>query len=279
MKKLFLFLNTVARFYLLLLLIPLLMQSCELGKEAEVSLDGSHQSYSGPSYPNSSPDDSKVGVNFGLFFLFSYGSGLGQHHDRSGTFNNPNSQQIINLYALSTHGPSAFDNSGVTYRETEPSFSTSQSFKNKAASKAMSHITGRGGIEFVQKKSKDGGTKITLNYLEVPLYALYNYQLPSAGNIFGGLGPYFAYGIGGKMKSTYNGQTTEIKSFNKTNGFKPFDAGLGITAGYHIPNNFSFRLAYEIGFVNILRNAFGDKAKNRSISLNISYPLNKIIKK
>lgn len=278
MRKQFLFLNTAIRFYLLLLLIPLLMQSCESAKEAEASIDGNHQSYSGPSWPNSSPTASDVGFNIGVIILTSPGSASVQHHDRS-AFNKLNSQQINNLYASNTHGPSASDNSGETYRETEPSYSASRSSKNEASSKLMSHITGRGGIEFVQKKSKDGGTKITLNYLEVPLYALYNYQLPSTGNIFGGLGPYFAYGIGGKMKSTYNGQTTEIKSFDKTNGFKPFDAGLGITAGYQIPNSFSFRVAYEIGFVNILRNAFGDKAKNRSISLNIGYPLNKIIKK
>src|SRR5664279_59548 len=92
------------------------------------------------------------------------------------------------------------------------------------------HLRGMAGIEFVQKRSKDGGTKITLNYLQVPAYLLYYYQLPSAGNIFGGLGPYLAYSIGGKMKTS--GQTSETKSFDKTTGFKPFDVGLGLTAGY-----------------------------------------------
>ncbi len=103
--------------------------------------------------------------------------------------------------------------------------------------------------------------------------------MPSAGDIFGGLGPYFAYGIGGKTKINFSGRTTEMQSFDKTSGYKPFDAGLSLTAGYKIYNSFSFRFAYEFGFVNIERNAFGDKTKNSGFSLNVSYPLNKIFRK
>jgi hypothetical protein len=101
--------------------------------------------------------------------------------------------------------------------------------------------------------------------------------LPKAGTVFGGLGPYFAYGIGGSTTSSFNNQSSSFKSFDSTTWLKRFDAGLGLTAGYEIPNSFSFRLAYDFGLANIDRNSFSDKAQNRGISLNIGYPLDKII--
>jgi len=235
------------RFYLLLFLISLFFQSCREFMELRVSGDYNHQAYTGPSYPHASPNEPDLGGNIGFFT-----TGIEGWHNANlglGTFKDATEEETTTLQ------------------------------KDKASSGFVSHLRGMAGIEFVQKRSKDGGTKITLNYLQVPAYLLFYYQLPSAGNIFGGLGPYFGYGIGGKMKTSFNGQTSETKSFDKTTGFKPFDAGLGLTAGYKITNSFSFSLAYDYGLTNIDRNPGGDKAKNREISLNISYPLNKIIKK
>jgi hypothetical protein len=259
-------------FYLLLLLIPLFFQSCREFMELRVSGDYNHQSYTGPSYPHASTNEPDLGGNIGFFT-----TGIEGWHNANlglGTFNDAPLRSSQELYASNLHGPSVSYYSSEDY---EKEATTMQ--KDKTPIGFVSHLRGMAGIEFVQKNSKDGGTKITLNYLQVPAYLLYYYQLPSAGNIFGGLGPYFAYGIGGKMKSNFNGQITETKSFDKTTGFKPFDAGLSVTAGYKIANSFSFNLTYDYGLVNIDRNAFGDKTKNRGISLNICYPLNKIIKK
>lgn len=259
-------------FYLLFFLFCLFFQSCKEFIELKVSGDYNHQSYTGPSYPSASSDEPAFGGNIGFFT-----TGIEGWHNANlgtGTFNKAPYRSAQELYASNLHGPSAFD-----YRSEDHEKEMMTMQKGKAPSSFVSHLRGMAGIEFVQKRSKDGGTKITLNYLQVPLYVLYYYQLPSAGNIFGGLGPYFAYGIGGKMKTTYNGQTSETKSFDKTSGFKPFDVGLGLTAGYKITNSFSFSLAYDYGLANIDRNPGGDKAKNRGISLNVSYPLNKIIKK
>lgn len=259
-------------FYLLFFLICILFQSCKEFIELKVSGDYNHQSYKGPSYPSASSDEGAFGGNIGFFTTGIEGwrnANLG-----TGTFNNTPYRSVQELSASKLHGPSAFDY-GSEGHEKEMTIMQ----KGKAPSGFVSHLKSMAGIEFVQKRSKDGGTKITLNYIQVPLYVLYYYQLPSAGNIFGGLGPYFAYGIGGKMKTTFNGQTSETKSFDKTTGFKPFDVGLGLTAGYKIKNSFSFNLAYDYGLANIDRNPGGDKAKNRGISLNVSYPLSEIFKK
>ena len=221
--------------YLFLILVIFLCQSCSteelLQNQIGASLDRTHQSYSGPSYPGASPDKSLNGFN---------------------------------VQALSTGG--IMGNNGTN--------SISLPNENEEVSENSGHLGYMAGIEFIQKKSDDGGTTITLNYLEAPLYILYQAPIASSGKVFGGLGPYFAYGIGGNVKTG----SYKTKAFDKTTGFKPFDAGLGLTAGYTITNSFSFRLDYEIGMANIGRNPAGDKAKNRSIALNIGYPLNKLIK-
>jgi len=264
--------NSRNSFYLLLLLFPLFIQSCFSEKEIQASVDGNKQSFSGPSYSQPSPDKDDVGFNIAFSLLFGLMQGDSRNAGR--VFNDANFRSMRNLYASNSHAPAAFYNS-IGNGGEEPA----NLYKDKVSSGFISHLGFMGGFEFIQKKSKDGSTKITLNYFEVPIYILYQTQLFSAGNIFGGLGPYFAYGFGGNMKTSYNGQTSKTKAFDQTTGFKPFDAGLSFTAGYKIPNSFSFSLAYDIGLANIDRNAFGDKAKNRCISLNVKYPLNKLIKK
>jgi len=148
----------------------------------------------------------------------------------------------------------------------------------KTPSDDMKSFQFSGGLEFIQKRSKEDPSTLTFNYIEIPLYALYKYDL-SKGNIFGGLGPYFAYGIGGNIKTTYMGQTTKFGIFDKNSGFKRFDAGIGLTAGYTMTNSFSLGLGYDLGLANINSGNFGDKSKNRCISFDIAYPINEIIKK
>ena len=222
--------------YLFSILFTFFYQSCSteevLENQIGASIDRNRQQFSGPSYPNASPNTALN--SFNLKALIS-GQVMPNKATNSSDFNDADFEGLQNL----------------------------------------PHLHYMTGIEFVQKKSKDGNTKITLNYLEVPLFILYKSTFSSTGNIFGGLGPYFAYGIGGNIKTS----SSKTKAFDKTTGFKPFDAGLGLTAGYEITNSFSFSLIYEIGLVNIDRSPGGDKTKNRGISLNVSYPLSKLIKR
>ena len=136
-------------------------------------------------------------------------------------------------------------------------------------------------LQFIKKGSQNkyanGKTHTNLSYIEVPLYALYQAKL-SGGKIFGGIGPYLGYGVIGKIKSTNNGQTSSVDAFTQTGGFKRFDAGLAATAGYKTSQGLGFSLGYELGLANIaVRNAGGDKTKNRGFSFNISYDLDKLL--
>jgi hypothetical protein len=265
-----------------LFLIPFIFQSCfvvenmGLGPKTEIqtSVDMCKQTYSGVSYETKEQSNNGVGFNLGAIILTSPGGTLGQSSGGSQSLNNKDFGSSGNIYAsLLSNDPSILANSSQNI-----SLETSGMKVDNSSSGFMSHMFYSGGLVFIQKRSKDAETTITLDYLEVPLFALYQIHSCSHGSLFGGLGPYFAYGVGGKIKSSYGGQDYENKSFDKETGYKPFDTGLGITAGYKMTDSFSFSLAYELGLTNIERGGGADKTKNRGISLNIRYPLDKLIK-
>jgi hypothetical protein len=232
-------------------LLALCIESCSTMNTAklEASVDGTKQKFSGPSYPSSSGSKLDPGENIGLLIIAgmsgSYnivGSSYNNRH--SGFNNNP-------LYASADKGAGSFLN---------PNGSLAANQSNNFTD----NLYFMGGLEFVNKGIDGGGS---LAYFQVPLYAMYQYKLDgNAGKVFGGLGPYFSYGVIGS-------------AFSGDDGFKRFDAGLGLTAGYEMPQSLYLRLGFDIGLANIQKNGFGDKAHNSTISLAIGYPLNKLIGK
>lgn len=150
----------------------------------------------------------------------------------------------------------------------------------------LDHISFMTGIQLIGKGGKDkddfGGTSTThMKYLEIPFYALYNYKLADEkGFIFGGPGIYVAYGLWGKEKfSGPNFDDASFPAFEKNGGFRRFDAGLTFMAGYQHPKELRLNVAYELGLMNIESGGGEDKTKNRVWSLNVCYPLKKIIDK
>jgi hypothetical protein len=263
----------------LLILIPFIFQSCfiikEIGPSSEIqtSVDMCKQTYTGVSYKSPQQSNTGVGFNLGAIILSSPGGNANNSSGGSQSLNNNDLGNSEIFYASLTNDPSLVINNNQNV-----GLETSGMTIANSPSGFMSHVFYSGGLVFIQKRSNDAETKVTLDYLEVPLFALYQINSSPKGNFFGGLGPYFAYGVGGKTKSSYGGQTYENKSFDKNTGYQPFDAGLGLTAGYKMTDSFSFSLAYELGLTNIERGGGEDKTKNRGISLNIRYPLNKLIK-
>jgi hypothetical protein len=126
------------------------------------------------------------------------------------------------------------------------------------------------GIEFIQKgnKFKEGGFKTRLNYLEIPVNFLYRSPMKS-GYMYGGLGPYFAYGIGGK--------TGEVSSFGIDNGgYKRFDAGLDIMAGYQFDMGACISAGYDYGLLNTAYSGQDFSSHNRCFSINVGFQLAKL---
>jgi hypothetical protein len=141
------------------------------------------------------------------------------------------------------------------------------------------YLGGMVGLEFIQKGAKlseDGTTdKLGLNYIELPIDVLYQYQIQEIGSAFIGLGPYFAFGIGGKDKYDDGTTTTTTNSFGGSDGGKRFDFGLQFTGGFKLSGMASISLFYDLGLLNIANNAGGSAYnyhdKNGVFGINLGY--------
>jgi Outer membrane protein beta-barrel domain len=145
----------------------------------------------------------------------------------------------------------------------------------KTAPSTDNKISLRYGLEYIGKGAKfpggNGDFGINLNYLSVPFDAIYHHPA-GPGQIEGGLGPYFAYGIGGSSGG--------VSSFGEDNGgFKRFDAGLNLQMGYKLDNGLSFRLAYDLGLANVEYASEDVKGHTRAFSINIGYQIGKLFGK
>ncbi|PWU04840.1 MAG: PorT family protein [Bacteroidetes bacterium] len=145
------------------------------------------------------------------------------------------------------------------------------------------------GLLFSTKGAKynnDGTGSINLSYLELPLNVIYKHPVGS-GHLLVGVGPYLAYGIGGKLK--YSNTGTEIdKDITFKNSvsptdyianfgayFKPLDYGLNTLVGYEFSENLSVQLNGQFGFANNIPDIEGfttdAKAKNTGFGISFGY--------
>jgi hypothetical protein len=116
------------------------------------------------------------------------------------------------------------------------------------------------GILFSTKGAKDNSTSTTyttnLSYVEMPLNLVYK-GLLGTGYIILGLGPYFGYGIMGKVKS--DDDTNDIEFTNTVEltdpltvpYYKAFDAGGNLFFGYEMANGISAQMNVQLGMVKI----------------------------
>lgn len=113
-----------------------------------------------------------------------------------------------------------------------------------------------GGIEYSAKGTKDfeflDGHKddYNLNYLQLNLGVKFAKEIWGIDG-FAELGPYVAYGIGGKStqgSSNYEGDS--FGDFGENFGFKRFDAGLNVAIGADF-SGFRIMAGYQRGFIDI----------------------------
>ena len=154
------------------------------------------------------------------------------------------------------------------------------------------------GLNFMQKGVKitnsftaegtqfQQNVKANLNYLEVPVLAVYNFK-GTSGKWFLGAGPSLGYGISGKLKGDLeinDGGSTQKVPFSvyafrneNDNGadFKRFDVGVEGVAGRNISKNMAVQLNYLHGLRNIANSSSFDdnKFKNRNMMLAVKYTL------
>lgn len=145
------------------------------------------------------------------------------------------------------------------------------------------------GLQFSTKGAKNTVSALTstykLSYIELPLNFVYKGQL-SNGFFMVGLGPYVAYGVGGK--AMYDGGSTssesDIKFKNEvasgdpltTVYIKPFDAGGNIFFGYEMAGGLFLQLNAQLGMLNIRPDSYlntndSSTLKNTGYGLSLGY--------
>jgi len=139
------------------------------------------------------------------------------------------------------------------------------------ASPLMKQLALQTGLMLVGKGQKVGDGTFTettsLWYLQVPVQVLYLHPMKSGKLLYGGLGPYFAYGLTGKIKD----DTFSMNAFDKDRGgFRRFDTGLGLTVGGWVTDQLTVNFTYDLGLTNIGPDAF-DKFYNRVLGLNVGF--------
>ena len=102
------------------------------------------------------------------------------------------------------------------------------------------------GLYYTQRGGKDGSATVDVNCLEVPILVKYGIKATDDIALLPFAGPYFAYGIGGKMK--VNGEKTS--SYDLLNR-RDMGIKLGCGAEYNL---LYAEIAYQFGLVNIADN-------------------------
>ncbi|MDH7464259.1 porin family protein [Chitinophagaceae bacterium 26-R-25] len=136
------------------------------------------------------------------------------------------------------------------------------------------------GILYTTKGAKAGDRKVNLGYIEVPVYAMYKPDLGD-GHLLLGVGPYIAFGVGGKVGDkavTFTKSATSLEYFaNQGAYFKRVDAGGNLLIGYEFASNLSFQLNCQLGLANIAPElTTGDSKssaalKNTGFGLSVGY--------
>lgn len=130
------------------------------------------------------------------------------------------------------------------------------------------------------KEEEDGETLTGKPmYLEIPVLASYRYNFSDAVQMQINVGPYFAYGLGGKVKYESDGKSYEEDFFGSYDddsfGCKRFDCGLQFGAGLTFASHYYIGFAYQLGLTNIadLPSGYdGDySAKNKNWMISLGY--------
>lgn len=132
-------------------------------------------------------------------------------------------------------------------------------------------------LHFIQKgyKSDSGGdeTKLSLNYLELPIHVKYLFggEGQIGGYVLGG--PAVGFALGGKSKTCFNGNCdSENVEFSDDDGFRRLEVGLSFGGGITINQNLFVDLRYVLGITNLAEEDFQEiKYRNKGIQLGVGY--------
>lgn len=134
--------------------------------------------------------------------------------------------------------------------------------------------------------------KIPTHYIELPVHVGFRYNIMQDLGVYGEVGPYFSFGVGGKYKHCLDadGANARDKEYDysifkkqKTDrNFQRWDAGFGFRVGCEYQNHYSLNLGCDWGFTDMWRDSYRDavhdnyninvnKIKNFAFTLSFGY--------
>ena len=106
--------------------------------------------------------------------------------------------------------------------------------------------------------------------MEVPIYALGQWNTVCGSRFFAGVGPYAGFGFSAKFDNEDNGDLYE--QFDGYSTFRRFDFGFGTLFGVEFPNRIQINASYRIGVLNMLDSRREEsRALPHTFSLGIGY--------
>lgn len=102
-------------------------------------------------------------------------------------------------------------------------------------------------------KAELSETTTRLHYLQIPVNAGMRFSFADNMAISLEAGPYFAYGVAGKVKAKVVDVTVSVDAFGD-NGYNRFDLGLGLSAALSY-DRYYVQIGYEHGLLNMLKDA------------------------
>ncbi len=129
----------------------------------------------------------------------------------------------------------------------------------------------------VQRKGaryENGGLEVKYRnfYLELPIHYGYALALNSDWTLFGETGPYLAVGIGGRVRSEWDGVKDSEKffSYKDANGDDPnnFDFGWGVHVGGMFQQKHELKIGWDWGFIDMKKN---EVSQNRNFMVSYCY--------
>ncbi|RZM27808.1 MAG: PorT family protein [Pedobacter sp.] len=145
----------------------------------------------------------------------------------------------------------------------------------RSESKLTSETQDSEDSEFIASSSID----MSIQYIEIPLNATYTLSTNS-GQMQIGAGPYYAFAISGRMKSTIDAEEDEEQNSEKLkfgnsadDNFRRHDFGLNFVAGFRFDNKISIKAGYGLGLADIASASSEGSIKNRLFSIGLGYSL------
>lgn len=123
------------------------------------------------------------------------------------------------------------------------------------------------GLEYSSKGVKvdlNVDQDVTAGYVQLPVAGAFKFNITDDLGILVHVGPYFAYGVNGKIKQGSSEQDT----FSDI-ALKRFDCGMTV-GGTLEWRKLCFGIGGEVGFVNIMQKN-NDKAETRNFTLSVGY--------